>query len=163
MLNSITSQTSLPLLEQIAKFAETRQQVLAENIAGIDTPQYKSRDLPVDSFHEALSRAARRLTQPPLSNSNQQLSLHPLLEFPPSSPLSATRQTSNGPIEAMFTDELFRPTAIPDSALSLQDQGKRSIEHEMTEMTRTLMMQSYAMQMMQTQFGLLEAVIAESP
>lgn len=161
MLTSITQPTSLPLLEQIAKFSEKRQQVLAENIAGIDTPGYKSRDLPVESFQQALSRAARRLTRAPLPNTSQHPSLLPL-EFP-TSPLAATREATAGFIDAEFSDELFHPTSIPNSALGLQDQGKRGIEHEVTEMNRTLMMQNYALQMIQAQFALLEAVIAERP
>lgn len=162
MINSITQSSTLPLLEQIAKFSEKRQEVLAGNIAGIDTPEYKSRDLPVDSFHEALSRAARRLTRAPMPNPSQYTSSLLPIEFP-SSPLTATRASDSSPIEAEFSDELFQASPIPPSELSLQDRGKRSIEHEMTEMTRTLMMQNYAMQMIQAQFDLLEAVIAERP
>lgn len=158
MLNAITQPSTLPLLEQIAKFSEKRQEVLAGNIAGIDTPDYKSRDLPVESFQNALSRAARRLTNPSQPTSNQYTSSLLPIQFPFS---PSTREASAQSIDAEFSDDLFLSSPIPASDLSLQDKGKRSVEHEMMEMTRTLMMQNYAMQMMHAQFNLLEAVITE--
>ena len=63
-------------------------------------------------------------------------------------------------IDDLFTEELFRAEELPPHTLGLQDNGKRNIEHEVMEMTRTLMMQNYAMQMMTSQYDLLEAVIS---
>lgn len=160
MLQSITQASTMPLLQQIAKFSEKRQEVLAGNIAGIDTPDYKSRDLPVQSFHEALSRAARQLKSPQSPYPNQYTSSLFPIELP-TSPLS--RETATDKVAAEFSDDLFRASPIPESELGLQDRGKRGIEYEMREMTKTLMIQNYAMQMMQAQFDLLEAVIAERP
>ncbi|MDF1745212.1 MAG: flagellar basal body protein [Gimesia sp.] len=57
MLDQILNSQSLPLLEKMAAFAERRQEVLAGNIANIDTPEYKMRDLPVNDFQVALREA----------------------------------------------------------------------------------------------------------
>lgn len=59
-----------------------------------------------------------------------------------------------------FGDELFHSVELPPESLGLQDNGKRNIEHEMMEMIRNSMMQGYAMQMMTSQYDLLESVIA---
>ncbi|MBL8879932.1 MAG: hypothetical protein JNG88_12500 [Phycisphaerales bacterium] len=44
-------------LELTARFAEARQQVLAENVANIDTPDYHSRTLDAGVFRDALRAA----------------------------------------------------------------------------------------------------------
>jgi flagellar basal-body rod protein FlgB len=153
MINSFVQPATVPLLKQLAQFNERRQQVLSANIAKIDTPDYKTRDLPVEAFQEAMRNAVRQLNSPSPRTSQ---SLSPLLpiEFPSSVTI---REPA---IEDLFSDELFRSQELPSNSLGLQDNGKRNIEHEVMEMTRTLMMQSYAMQMMTSQYDLLEAVIS---
>ena len=69
----------------------------------------------------------------------------------------------DGSIESLFKDELYQSQQLPTEQLGLQDNGKRNIEHEVMEMTRTLMQQTYAMQLMNSQYNLLESVIAERP
>ncbi|MEZ6046931.1 MAG: hypothetical protein R3C11_15390 [Planctomycetaceae bacterium] len=54
MLNSIFDQTSIPLLEKVAQFGQKLHEVLAGNLANVDTPDYRPRDLPVDDFQQAL-------------------------------------------------------------------------------------------------------------
>lgn len=44
-------------LELTARFAEARQQVLAENVANIDTPDYQSRTLDAGAFRDTLRAA----------------------------------------------------------------------------------------------------------
>lgn len=153
MINSFIQPPSVPLLKQVAQFSERRQEVLAANIAKIDTPGYKTRDLPVDAFQNAMKKAVAQLNSP---SPRTPQSLSPLLpvEFPSS---LTTRESS---VEELFSEDLFRSQELPSNSLGLQDNGKRNIEHEVMEMTRTLMMQSYAMQMMTSQYDLLEAVIS---
>lgn len=155
MIGSLLRPTTVPLLSKMARFNEQRQQVLAANIAKIDTPDYKSRDLPVEAFNRAMEKAVRRLNSPSPPDSRHFTSSLLPIEFP-SSP--GAREAS---LDELFSDELFRSKPLPDESLGLQDNGKRHIEHEVMEMTRTLMMQSYAMQMMNSQYNMLEAVITE--
>ena len=54
MINLFQS-TTLPALEHSLNFAQRRHDLLAGNLANMDTPDYKSRDLSVKNFHEALS------------------------------------------------------------------------------------------------------------
>jgi flagellar basal-body rod protein FlgB len=61
---------TFPLLEQLAAFTERRHEVLTGNIANISTPDYKTRDLPVAKFQEALQQAVtnqQRSAQSPRS------------------------------------------------------------------------------------------------
>ena len=47
------------MAQQVAQFAEARHGILADNIANIDTPCYKVRDLPVAEFQGMLGKAIR--------------------------------------------------------------------------------------------------------
>lgn len=159
MLRSLIQPSTVPLLQQIARFNEKRHAVLAENIARIDTPGYKTRDLPVDAFQKALQKAAGGLTSPSSPHPSAYATSLAPLELPSLSRSSGTDATSESP----FSPELFESKPIPPEELGLQDNGKRNIEYEVMELTRTLMQQSYAMQLMNSQYNLLESVISERP
>ena len=67
--------TTVPVLEQSLQFAQARHQVLAGNIANMDTPGYKIRDLSVDEFQSRLKEAIEardRTTQSLSENSSIQ-------------------------------------------------------------------------------------------
>ena len=153
MMNSFVRPAAVPLLKQAAEFNERRQQVLTANIAKIDTPGYKTRDLPVEAFQEAMKKAVRQIKSPSLHTS-QNTSSHLPIEFP------SSLMTREPAVDDLFSEELFQSEQLPEHSLGLQDNGKRNIEHEVMEMTRTVMMQSYAMQMMTSQYDLLESVIS---
>jgi flagellar basal-body rod protein FlgB len=131
---SIVDGTTIPLLEKVAAFGERRSVALASNVANIDTPNYKRRDLPVQEFEQALRDA-----------------IH----------VGADRssQISAGPAE--LSPELFKPREAGSPSLTFQDNSDRSIEREMMEMTKNLSMQSFAITLLTTQMGMLQAAIRE--
>ena len=51
--------SSLSALEQTAVFAQKRHELLAGNLANMDTPGYQSRDLSVEQFQDALATSIR--------------------------------------------------------------------------------------------------------
>lgn len=128
--------SSYELLRQLAVFGERRQQVLAENVANIDTPNYKTRDLDLEGFQTALREAVLASTSPGHAGA-----------------------TNVDP----FAPELFaaRPVAPPN--LTFQDGNNRSVEREVSELTKNLLMQNFAVELMAAQTQLLAAVISERP
>lgn len=54
---SIFDATAIPVLEQSVNFAQARHDVLASNIANMDTPGYRVRDLSTERFQERLKLA----------------------------------------------------------------------------------------------------------
>src|SRR3954470_12818578 len=64
MLSSLFQSSSLPVLEQVVNFTESRHGVLAGNIANLDTPGYKTRDLSPELFQEKLKEAVETRHQP---------------------------------------------------------------------------------------------------
>ena len=57
MLDRLFRSGSLPALETMLTFTSTRQRVLAENVANVDTLGYRTRDLSEGDFRRAMERA----------------------------------------------------------------------------------------------------------
>lgn len=143
MLQNVLNTTTTPLLAKTAEFAERRHGVLVENIAHINTPGYKVRDLPVDAFEQAIGTAVtlQRTCSPGYAGE-----------------LSTAEQ-----IEQLFTPELKQAQESAGSRLTFQDAGNRSVEREVMEMTKNVMLQNLAVQLMTAQMNQLQAVISERP
>jgi flagellar basal-body rod protein FlgB len=131
---SIVNGTTIPLLEKVAAFGERRNVVLASNVANIDTPNYKRRDLPVQEFEQALRDAIH-------AGSDR-----------------SDRTPDGG---AGLAPELFQSREAGSPSLTFQDNSDRSVEREMMEMTKNLSMQSFAITLLTSQMGMLQAAIRE--
>jgi flagellar basal-body rod protein FlgB len=59
MLSSLFRSSTIPMLEQVVNFTEARHGVLAGNIANLDTPGYKTRDLSPELFQQRLTEAIK--------------------------------------------------------------------------------------------------------
>ena len=59
-INRLISQESTPLLEQVVRFTAARQRLIAENIANVDTPDYRQKDLSVKRFQRLLGERAEQ-------------------------------------------------------------------------------------------------------
>ena len=57
MSTEILNQSTLPILEQVLSFTHSRHNVLAGNVANMDTPGYKVRDLSTTEFQTRLAEA----------------------------------------------------------------------------------------------------------
>jgi len=154
MLDQILNTKSLPLLEKMAAFAERRQEVLAGNIANIDTPGYKMRDLPVENFQQAL-RDAMQL-EDGLSPATAQASL--------GMPAHASNnQALESQLESLFPRSLFKAQESSPQNLTFQDDNNRSMESQVMSMTKNSLMQQFAVEVMIAQMNQLSMVISERP
>lgn len=59
-LDQVVGGGSIPLLEKVLSFTEARNRMLAENIANITTPGYRTKQLDVRSFQASLRDALDR-------------------------------------------------------------------------------------------------------
>lgn len=135
MIDPAVNDWSLTLLEQAARFAEKRQSVLAGNVANINTPNYKVRDLPVGEFRQAMSDAVAQRKAPPS-----------LGHVPP--------EPGN------ISEDLFKAREVASGHLTFQDGGNRNLEHEMTELTKNAMQHRVTVEMLASRLRLLETVIS---
>lgn len=148
MLNSFASGPRDPfvsdsftqLLQRAAIFGEKRHEVLVGNIANIDTPTYKTRDLDTAGFQNALAAAIEARRSPPVPGD---YSTHPYLA------------------EKARTNSLSDPILAMPRNITFQDANNRSIEQETSELTKNLMRQSFLIEVLSSQFRQLEAVVTE--
>ncbi len=153
MLQPLLNQSPVALLKQVAKFTERRQDVLAGNVANIDTPGYRMRDLPLKEFHAALeSTLAMRQAQQPMSP------VSPGLAWTLDQPASPGHVPPQ--LENLFPETLFQARTVEHQpGITFQDANNRSIEHQMMELTKNSLLQNFAIQVMNAQYGQLQAAI----
>lgn len=154
MLDQMLNSKSLPLLEKMAAFAERRQEVLAGNIANIDTPDYKMRDLPVNDFQQALREAIQ------LKDSFSPAAPQTSLGMPAT---VANNQALETQLESLFPRSLFQAQEASPQNLTFQDANNRSMESQVMQMTKNSLMQQFAVEVMMAQMNQLMTVISERP
>lgn len=146
MLNGLLQSTTIPLLEKAAEFGERRHEVLVGNVANVETPGYRTQDLSVEDFQQALSQA--------IELRHRQLS-------PSETAMTGDEQVAE--FETVFGSQLDHAFEASPQNVTFQDGGNRSIEHEVTEMTKNLSRQRMAIDVMNAQMDMLRMVISERP
>ncbi|GIX04510.1 MAG: flagellar biosynthesis protein FlgB [Planctomycetaceae bacterium] len=164
MIQQLWNQTSIPWLRQVARFTERRQEVLAGNIANIDTPGYRQRDLPVEAFRETLrrlmvARSSLRIPQPtPYAWNTALVTLSGPSELTPLSGPTTDRPTHAAAVD--IPPELFHSIVVePDRQLTFQDGANRQIETLMAQMTQNMLWQHYTLELLKQQYDQLQWVI----
>jgi flagellar basal-body rod protein FlgB len=144
MLSSMFQSSTIPVLEQVLHFTEARHGVLAGNIANVDTPGYKTRDLSPELFQERLKEAVETVQQP----------------------ISPTYQSYNGKTFGAAERGANRHEAIRNVAGSMKsilrhDLGDVSLEKQINEIVKNQQEHNLAASIMSAQFRLLRAAITE--
>jgi flagellar basal-body rod protein FlgB len=139
--------STIPVLEQVVNFTENRHGVLAGNIANLDTPGYKTRDLSPELFQEKLKQAVESRHQPlsPTYNSD------------------AMGLTSAGSSERREAKQMeaFRQVADSTKSILRHDGDDVSMEQQVNEMVKNQQQHNLAINIMTAQFRLLRAAITE--
>jgi len=123
--------SSLPVLEQVVNFSQARHNVLAGNIANMDTPGYQVRDLSPQRFQEMLKEAI------------------------------ATRDDRRtGPFPG-HDDSALRQVGANLEGILFHDRSNDSIEYQVAEMSKNQIQHNMALSIMNSQFRLLQSAISE--
>jgi flagellar basal-body rod protein FlgB len=123
--------TSIPVLEQVVNFAQARHNVLAGNIANMDTPGYQVRDLSPERFQDLLKEAI------------------------------ATRDDHGGGPFTGHDDAALRQVSSNLEGILFHDLSNDSIEYQVAEMSKNQMQHNMALSIMNSQFRLLQSAISE--
>ncbi len=135
MLPSLLDSTTIPALAETLQFAQARHTVLLGNLANINTPGYKTRDLSVDVFQQRLKEA---LAAPPL----KQDPLSPgIVSSGADDPLRRVRQS--------LTNVLYH------------DETNMDLEKQVAEVNKNQFLHNFALTVMTDQFQLLQSAISE--
>ncbi len=135
----LVNRETVPALEKMLAFTEARQRMLAENVANVDTPGYRTKHLDAVAFQKALRRA-----------------------------LDARGRTGAAAFELKGTDEfrqdadgrlVVTPSEEPAENVLFQDGTNVRIERQMAMMAENAMMHQAATELLRTRFeGLLKAI-----
>ena len=134
---SILSANTIPLLEQVIHFTHARHSVLAGNVANMDTPGYRVRDLSVETFQSRLKEA--------IETSKQQ-----------------HKELSPGLIESKSNDPM-REVKESMKNILFHDESDVSMEQQVTEISKNQHMHNLAISIMSTQFQMLRSAVSERP
>jgi len=135
MLSSLFDSSTVPVLEQVVNFTQARHGVLAGNIANIDTPGYKTRDISPAQFQKQEAVEHRRhAAQSPTYAINSQL---------------AGRSTVTG------HDGMNEVRESVKSILH-HDGSNVSIEQQVVEISKNQAQHNLAVSLMTAQFRLLD-------
>ncbi|EAQ82017.1 flagellar basal body rod protein FlgB [Blastopirellula marina] len=135
MSGSIFNASTIPMLEQVLNFSQSRHNLLAGNIANLDTPGYKVRDLNVDKFQMKLREAIEEKNKP-----NEPLSPG-LVSTRESDPMRSVRDSLPG--------------------ILFHDESNVGIEQQVMEISKNQIMHNMAISLMEQQMRLLQTAISE--
>jgi len=179
--------TSLPALEQTAIFTQRRHELLAGNLANLDTPDYRAKDLQVDRFQQALAESIDRAGKPmrgemsptrmPESASEKALMAgvaagSSLTGSSLTGSSSAETSLTGGPIAAKLAglahsltpkvrDDFVTGPRAAMEPIVLHDGSDVSLERQVTEIAKNQGLHNLAIATMRSQFALLRAAITE--
>ena len=133
MLNSIFDSTTVPILEQVAKFAQTRHGILAGNIANLDTPGYHVRDLDHGAFQARLRSEIE------------------------------TRDAQAGSLSAEFGSSSSGMASAASSLEDIlyHDDSTGGLEQQVTAIAKNQLEHNLALAILSSQMRLLQAAISE--
>jgi len=140
---NLINRGSLPALVSTAAFTEERHRMIAENVANIGVPGYKTRQLDVKAFQSALGRALDRRGSDPRN---------PFV-------LEGNRQVrTNERGELVVT-----PTKRPVENLLFHDGTNLSIERQMSDLAENAMMHELTNTLLRKKYdGLHKAIRGRS-
>jgi flagellar basal-body rod protein FlgB len=135
MIAGLFSSTTIPALGEVLNFAQARHTVLAGNVANINTPGYRLRDLSETAFQEQLKQAIAQ-------SRSMAGSMSPGL--------------SSGAMGNELRD--VRPSL---ENLVYHDDTNIDLEKQVAEMTKNQLLHNFALTVMTDQFQLLQTAISE--
>jgi flagellar basal-body rod protein FlgB len=142
VFQSIIESTTIPVLEQTVQFAQARHMVLAGNIANLDTPGYRVRDLSVEEFQGQLKEAIAARRQPATFRSPGETG-------------------SIGASGSVGSDRPLAKVAENCRTILRHDDNNTGVEFQVTEMVKNQMQHNLALAIMSNQFQLLQTAISE--
>ena len=134
----VVNSGTVPVLERVLTYTQVRHRMLTENIANLDTPGYKTRQLDVQAFQKAL-QAATEKRQPghklPQVQGNR--------EF---------KESSSGRLE-------ITPTLEPAENILFHDRTNARVERQMAMLAENTMMHQIATERLKGRFDELLSAI----
>ncbi len=136
MLPTLFNKTTLPILQEVISFSEARHQVLAGNVANADTPDYRVRDLSVETFQARLKDAIQTRE-------------------------SRRDVASPGDLKQSQPGDEMREVRDAMKNIQFLDGSDVGIEQQVTEVAKNQFLHNLSVSIMSSQFRLLQTAISE--
>ncbi len=136
--------TTIPALQQTAMFTERRHELLASNMANLDTPDYRARDLSVDHFQSTLADSIEQAQRPSPGHATTRR--------------GATLDIFGQPVQR--DDDAMGPRDSMEPIV-YHDGSDVSLERQVTEISKNQSLHNVAIATMRNQFAMLRAAITE--
>jgi len=135
MLPNLFDSTTIPVLGEVLNFAQARHTVLAGNVANVNTPGYRLRDLSPTAFQQQLKEAIAlsKQTAEPVSPG--------MGGMEPGGPLRQVRASLQN--------------------LLYHDDTNIDLEKQVAEMSKNHLLHNFALTVITDQFQLLQTTISE--
>lgn len=135
MISRILDNSTIPYLAETLNFAQARHNVLAGNIANLDTPGYRTRDLSMTEFQERLSDAIQARQE--------------------------RHESLTSPLSADGSSDPLRKVHDSMNSILRHDDVNIGMEQQVLEVSKNSSLHSLAVTIMSNQFQLLQAMISE--
>lgn len=155
MLTDPFANSTLPVLEQVVQFAQARHGVLAGNLANLNTPGYKSRDLSPDAFEKSLKTAIESTRKP---RSPGEATVLGSVDEAGRGLLTSESQVGFG----RFDPEALQEVRESMKSLVYHDGRDVSLESQVTEIAKNQGLHNLAITLMTAQFRQMRAAISET-
>ncbi len=132
-------------LEETIAFAERRHAILAGNIANMDTPGYKTRDLSVSEFQASLK---------------QLMGAEKLRGVPRSPGENLLHEPSGSQSPSLAHDQAVREVRDASTQIVYHDGSDDNLETQITEIAKNQSMHSTAVALLRSQYRTMQIAIA---
>jgi flagellar basal-body rod protein FlgB len=136
MMPNLFAGTSIPAMGEVLNFAQARHTVLTGNVANVNTPGYRLRDLNQAEFQQRLKEALAQSSQPDARATSLAAAASE-----PGDPMRSVRQSLEN--------------------LIYHDDTNIDLEKQVAEMTKNHLLHNFALTVMTDQFQLLQTAISE--
>ena len=142
MIKGLFSYGSMPVLERMVQFTGARQQMIAHNIANLDTPYYKPVDLDPAQFQAQLRDALDRRSRKP-NAMRRELDLR-----------------GNQQVRIRDGAMRFTPQQKNENIL-FHDHNNRDVERTMQDLVENTLAHRASIELLKSEFSLLKTAIRE--
>ncbi len=157
MIENLFQSSTIPVLEKVVQFTQARHGVLAGNIANLDTPGYKTRDLNVVAFREQLHSAVARGGSRRAASPGWVGAVAPLVGPNYQSPGLSRSDRGGEPIDY----DQFRDVDESMKSILFHDESDVALEKQITEIAKNQSLHNLAVSLMVSQMKLLSVAISE--
>lgn len=134
-MTGIFDSTTIPVLQEVVSFAQARHNVLAGNVANLDTPGYRVRDLSLETFQQHLADALEARQQ-------EHKSISP-------GEISSSSDAAMQKVRESMTSILYH------------DDSNVGVEQQVLEVSKNQYLHNMAISIMSSQFRMLQTAISE--